>query len=154
MRRMEDEMQNFRTQLIQRQENFFSNKTRWVTSLKARVGFHGNANVANISITITTLKQTAFSTLPLQRNSINHTYNHHDNQKKTLTTKILLSNQLQSSQGNVLEGLSSPLIQGDDGGDKTLKLRFDVSQYAPEEIVLKTIDNKLLVRLLFGWYGY
>ncbi|XP_021944508.1 heat shock protein beta-1 isoform X2 [Folsomia candida] len=83
MRRMEDEMSNFRTQLIQRQENFFSNKS---------------------------------------------------------------SNQLtqQQQQGNVLEGLSSPLIQ-EDGGDKTLKLRFDVSQYAPEEIVLKTIDNKLLV---------
>lgn len=27
-----------------------------------------------------------------------------------------------------------------------LKLRFDVSQYQPEEIVVKTVDNKLLVR--------
>lgn len=26
-----------------------------------------------------------------------------------------------------------------------LKLRFDVSQYQPEEIVVKTVDNKLLV---------
>lgn len=26
-----------------------------------------------------------------------------------------------------------------------LKLRFDVSQYTPEEIVVKTVDNKLLV---------
>lgn len=26
-----------------------------------------------------------------------------------------------------------------------LKLRFDVSQYAPEEIVVKTVDQKLLV---------
>lgn len=28
-----------------------------------------------------------------------------------------------------------------------LKLRFDVSQYQPEEIVVKTVDNKLLVRI-------
>jgi len=43
-----------------------------------------------------------------------------------------------------LDGLHSPLIQdGDDG--KQLKLRFDVSQYAPEEIVVKTVDNKLQV---------
>ncbi|XP_066137433.1 heat shock protein beta-1 isoform X2 [Euwallacea fornicatus] len=39
---------------------------------------------------------------------------------------------------------NSPLIQSD-GNDKSLKLRFDVSQYAPEEIVVKTVDNKLLV---------
>jgi hypothetical protein len=45
----------------------------------------------------------------------------------------------------MLEGLNSPLIQDDGGDNKTLKLRFDVSQYAPEEIVLKTVDNKLLV---------
>lgn len=30
-----------------------------------------------------------------------------------------------------------------------LKLRFDVSQYEPEEIVVKTVDNKLLV---LTWY--
>lgn len=38
-------------------------------------------------------------------------------------------------------------FQGD-GDDKVLKLRFDVSQYAPEEIVVKTVDNKLLVSVL------
>ncbi|XP_021944507.1 heat shock protein beta-1 isoform X1 [Folsomia candida] len=97
MRRMEDEMSNFRTQLIQRQENFFSNKSSLFDSSSS-------------------------------------------------SRMDSMSNQLtqQQQQGNVLEGLSSPLIQ-EDGGDKTLKLRFDVSQYAPEEIVLKTIDNKLLV---------
>ncbi|XP_050304231.1 heat shock protein beta-1 isoform X2 [Anthonomus grandis grandis] len=42
------------------------------------------------------------------------------------------------------DNLNSPLIQSD-GNDKSLKLRFDVSQYAPEEIVVKTVDNKLLV---------
>ncbi|XP_066585922.1 alpha-crystallin B chain isoform X3 [Prorops nasuta] len=43
-----------------------------------------------------------------------------------------------------LDGLNSPLIQ-DEGDNKMLKLRFDVSQYKPEEIVVKTVDNKLLV---------
>jgi hypothetical protein len=46
-----------------------------------------------------------------------------------------------------LDGFSSPLIQ-DEGENKLLKLRFDVSQYQPEEIVVKTVDNKLLVS---GW---
>jgi len=54
---------------------------------------------------------------------------------------------------NWLQGLpDSPLIQpvseedGEDSGQKELKLRFDVSQYSPEEIVVKTVDNKLLVQ--------
>lgn len=33
MRRMEDEMQNFRQQLIQRQENFFRGSSRWLKNL-------------------------------------------------------------------------------------------------------------------------
>ncbi|XP_015921832.1 alpha-crystallin A chain [Parasteatoda tepidariorum] len=44
-----------------------------------------------------------------------------------------------------LDGLSSPLIQDCDDGKK-LRLRFDVSQYQPEEIVVKTVDNKLQVQ--------
>ena len=45
-----------------------------------------------------------------------------------------------------LRGLKSPLIAEDEGaGVKELKLRFDVSQYTPEEIMVKTVDNKLLV---------
>lgn len=48
-----------------------------------------------------------------------------------------------------LDGLNSPLIQ-DEGDSKMLKLRFDVSQYTPEEIVVKTVDNKLLVSGMFA----
>ena len=57
---------------------------------------------------------------------------------------------------NWLQGLpDSPLIQpvseGSEGsGQKELKLRFDVSQYSPEEIVVKTVDNKLLVRICYS----
>lgn len=43
-----------------------------------------------------------------------------------------------------LDGLNSPLVQDSENG-KVLKLRFDVTQYAPEEIVVKTVDNRLQV---------
>lgn len=51
---------------------------------------------------------------------------------------------LKHPQSQSASDISSPLIQ-EDGDSKVLKLRFDVSQYAPEEIVVKTVDNKLLV---------
>uniref|UniRef100_A0AAG5DVS4 SHSP domain-containing protein n=1 Tax=Anopheles atroparvus TaxID=41427 RepID=A0AAG5DVS4_ANOAO len=51
---------------------------------------------------------------------------------------------LKQPQSQSASDISSPLIQ-EDGDSKVLKLRFDVSQYAPEEIVVKTVDNKLLV---------
>jgi HSP20 family molecular chaperone IbpA len=53
------------------------------------------------------------------------------------------NNSLSRAQSNVSD-INSPLIQ-EDGDNKVLKLRFDVSQYAPEEIVVKTVDNKLMV---------
>jgi len=49
-----------------------------------------------------------------------------------------------SAPSGWVESIKSPLIQ-EDGDNKMLKLRFDVSQYEPEEIVVKTVDNKLLV---------
>src|SRR3569832_2056957 len=43
-----------------------------------------------------------------------------------------------------LENIKSPLIREESDG-KTLRLRFDVSQYKPEEVTVKTVDNRLLV---------
>ncbi|CAJ0917067.1 unnamed protein product, partial [Mesorhabditis belari] len=43
-----------------------------------------------------------------------------------------------------LDNLKSPLIRDESDG-KTLRLRFDVAQYKPEEVTVKTIDNRLLV---------
>ena len=48
-----------------------------------------------------------------------------------------------------LQGIKSPLIKDDDDSGRELKLRFDVSEYAPEEIMVKTVDNKLLVNVYF-----
>lgn len=39
----------------------------------------------------------------------------------------------------------SPLIADSDEGCKVLKLRFDVSEYKPEQIVVKTANNRLQV---------
>ncbi|XKL66831.1 hypothetical protein PGB90_010251 [Kerria lacca] len=54
------------------------------------------------------------------------------------------SDTLGAPRNTWLDSINSPLIQ-EDGDGKSLKLRFDVSQYQPEEIVVKTVDNKLLV---------
>jgi len=43
-----------------------------------------------------------------------------------------------------LENIKSPLIKDESDG-KTLRLRFDVAQYRPEEVTVKTVDNRLLV---------
>ena len=68
------------------------------------------------------------------------------------TTDSLAASGL-GSHRNWLQGLDSPLIQPneEESGQKELKLRFDVSQYSPEEIVVKTVDNKLLVWKLGDW---
>lgn len=60
------------------------------------------------------------------------------------TTSSTSNSALAAPASDWLSGLHSPLIQ-EDGEEKKLKLRFDVAQYTPEEIVVKTVDNKLLV---------
>lgn len=60
------------------------------------------------------------------------------------TTTSNAASALKHPQSTQVQDINSPLIQ-EDGDNKVLKLRFDVSQYAPEEIVVKTVDNKLLV---------
>nr|XP_037870663.1 heat shock protein hsp21.4 isoform X1 [Bombyx mori] len=63
---------------------------------------------------------------------------------ESTTTSSQHSDSRQLAEPSHWDSLNSPLIQ-DEGDGKTLKLRFDVSQYTPEEIVVKTVDNKLLV---------
>ncbi|XP_053678337.1 heat shock protein beta-1 isoform X4 [Anopheles nili] len=70
--------------------------------------------------------------------------NRESNFFETTTSASNAASSLKHPQVQSGSGISSPLIQ-DDGDGKVLKLRFDVSQYAPEEIVVKTIDNKLYV---------
>ncbi|XP_021912815.1 alpha-crystallin B chain isoform X3 [Zootermopsis nevadensis] len=91
MRKMEEEMARFRSELMTRESNFFTKST---TSTSSTATTDGGAQKGEV---------------------------------KTW-----------------LDGFNSPLIQNE-GDSKLLKLRFDVSQYQPEEIVVKTVDNKLLV---------
>ncbi|KAL5278104.1 hsp-25 family protein [Megaselia abdita] len=116
MRKMEDEMAKFRSELINREGNFFestSSTTKMTSTSKS-----------------STTQSTGNSSLSQRQ------------QQRTSTQESFSSNANNSL--NSSSNISSPLIQGD-GDDKVLKLRFDVSQYAPEEIVVKTVDNKLLV---------
>ncbi|XP_073994510.1 alpha-crystallin B chain [Rhodnius prolixus] len=94
MRKMEDEMTKFRSELMNRESNFFKTTTS-TSSNSVSTTSGGPVGGADKSSTW-------------------------------------------------LDSLNSPLIQ-DEGDNKMLKLRFDVSQYQPEEIVVKTVDNKLLV---------
>ncbi|XP_021912814.1 alpha-crystallin B chain isoform X2 [Zootermopsis nevadensis] len=97
MRKMEEEMARFRSELMTRESNFFTKST------------------TSPPITYST-SSTATTDGGAQKGEV-----------KTW-----------------LDGFNSPLIQNE-GDSKLLKLRFDVSQYQPEEIVVKTVDNKLLV---------
>lgn len=98
MRKMEDDMNKFRSHLVDRERDFFS------SSLAS------------------------------------------SHQQKTTSSKTT-NDDLTCNKGELstwLDDLKSPLVQNTEDG-KILKLRFDVTQYAPEEIVVKTVDNKLQV---------
>jgi len=53
---------------------------------------------------------------------------------------------------NFADSFESPLIRESSDG-KVLKLKFDVTDYKPEEIVVKTIDNKLQASTIFLSFG-
>ncbi|XP_018800457.1 PREDICTED: heat shock protein beta-6 isoform X1 [Bactrocera latifrons] len=96
MRKMEDEMNKFRHELMSREANFFESSS-------------------------STKKTTTKTSSSSAQNSLSRP----------------------AARPNI-DFATSPLIQ-DDGDSKVLRLRFDVNQYAPEEIVVKTVDQKLMV---------
>lgn len=107
MRKMEDEMSKFRSQLINKEREYIGaprSTTMQQTTTRTSSSHHGSGAPAQ----------------PAQPT--------HRTELRTW-----------------LDNLDSPLIQDSEAGDKEIKLRFDVSQYTPEEIVVKTVDNKLEV---------
>ena len=56
----------------------------------------------------------------------------------------LVQRQTSNQLNSWLDDINSPLVSDTSDG-KLLKLRFDVTQYLPEEIVVKTVDNRLQV---------
>jgi len=121
MRKMEEEMSKFRSELMNRESNnFFKSTTR---SYESEVVKGGKSEKLSSS-------KSSSSTTTQSSNTSAQDLAHRAGPPAELRTWY--------------DDLNSPLIQSD-GNDKSLKLRFDVSQYAPEEIVVKTVDNKLLV---------
>ncbi|XP_063984093.1 alpha-crystallin A chain isoform X1 [Diachasmimorpha longicaudata] len=132
MRKMEDEMARFRSELMNRESNNF---------FKTTTSRHHTSTSEHR--TSTTSRTEGWDKVdpaaPSKRSAFDKTFTStttHNTQNSSLSP--------QQDSRTWLDGLNSPLIQ-DEGDNKTLKLRFDVSQYTPEEIVVKTVDNKLLV---------
>ncbi|XP_011498396.1 PREDICTED: heat shock protein beta-1 isoform X1 [Ceratosolen solmsi marchali] len=136
MKKMEEEMSRFRSELMNRESNFFKSTTsRHHTSSSE----HRTSTTSKTEGWDSSSKPEA-SGVPPMRSAF-------DSFKSTTTQQQTSQNSSLSPQHDSstwLDGLNSPLIQ-DEGDNKKLKLRFDVSQYTPEEIVVKTVDNKLLV---------
>ncbi|XP_014612917.1 alpha-crystallin B chain isoform X1 [Polistes fuscatus] len=130
MRKMEDEMSRFRSELMNRESNFFKSTTS---------RHHTSSSEHKTS---TTSKLDGWDKADPTASSARSAF---DNFKSTTTQQSSQNSSLSPQHDSTwLDGLNSPLIQ-DEGDSKMLKLRFDVSQYTPEEIVVKTVDNKLLV---------
>ncbi|XP_026824106.1 alpha-crystallin B chain isoform X3 [Ooceraea biroi] len=170
MKKMEDEMSRFRSELMNRESNNFFKST---TSIDLSSGFalrrHGSS-IRSTMILDEDLYPPRHKTVIKFRRHHSSTSEHRtsttsktegwdktdpaappkrsafDCFKSTTTQQSTQNSSSLSPQHDHawLDGLNSPLIQ-DEGDNKMLKLRFDVSQYTPEEIVVKTVDNKLLV---------
>ncbi|XP_043268523.1 alpha-crystallin B chain isoform X1 [Venturia canescens] len=133
MRKMEDEMSKFRSELMNRESNNF---------FKSTTSRHHTSSSEHRTTTSKTEgwdKVDPVSSAQPKRSMF-------DNFTSSTTQQSTQNSSLspQHDSRTWLDGLNSPLIQ-DEGDNKMLKLRFDVSQYTPEEIVVKTVDNKLLV---------
>ncbi|XP_050033684.1 heat shock protein beta-1 isoform X1 [Dermacentor andersoni] len=113
MRKMEEEMSRFRSQLMDHERDFFSK-----SSAPLQVGAGMAAGPVPPGGASGAMQPAGSGQLPPGMGAASKTW---------------------------LDSMNSPLIQDAEDGTKQLKLRFDVSQYAPEEIVVKTIDNRLQV---------
>lgn len=63
-----------------------------------------------------------------------------------LDTRPLSPSSRKHETSRFIDSFESPLIKDSSNG-KMLQLKFDLTDYAPEEIVVKTIDNKLHVSI-------
>ncbi|CAL4084849.1 unnamed protein product [Meganyctiphanes norvegica] len=123
MKKMEDEMSKFRNELMNRESSLFQRSM--LTSSRSEM-------VSNLNSSKEKRTTNSDGTTEVTKEAESKTYSHQDQASNN------------QGSGSWLEGMNSPLIQ-QEGDCKQLKLRFDVSQYKPEEIVVKTVDNKLLV---------
>lgn len=66
------------------------------------------------------------------------------NHNREIDARPLSPHSKRREMSSFTDSFESPLIKESSDG-KVLKLKFDVTDYEPEEIVVKTIDNKLQV---------
>ncbi|XP_076060671.1 uncharacterized protein LOC143036802 isoform X1 [Oratosquilla oratoria] len=132
MKKMEDEMTRFRNELMNRESSLFSR------SMIANTRFPETPCMAPQQ------SLSPFQNIPRFAGSTQSTSASSSSQMQTQAAHHQDQSSANNASGSWLEGMNSPLIQ-QDGDCKQLKLRFDVSQYKPDEIVVKTVDNKLLV---------
>lgn len=64
--------------------------------------------------------------------------------QRDINSRPLSPGSRQREMSSFVDSIESPLIRESSDG-KSLKLRFDLTGYEPEEIVVKTVDNKLQV---------
>lgn len=112
MRRMEEEMNSFRSKMLEKEQEWFRN------------------SVSNFPSPLSS--------------SFNQQSQQQIQKQQQQQSSSLVKRQTSEGVGSWINDLDSPLVQDSSDG-KVLKLRFDVTQYAPEEIVVKTVDNKLQV---------
>jgi len=147
MKKMEEEMNNFRSEMLDRESQFFSKPITGNTSKSNKSSFsqqresHSQRFVDGKKVYDSSSNKSSVSSSTNQ-GSLSTTGGAAD-----ASSSMLMPGGGLGSHSNWLQGLDSPLIQEDAAnmGQKELKLRFDVSQYTPEEIMVKTVDNKLLV---------
>lgn len=68
----------------------------------------------------------------------------HQQASSSSTTTTTSTSKQSGTKSGWSDSIQSPLIQDTEEG-RVLKLRFDVTQYEPDEIVVKTVDNRLTV---------
>ncbi|XP_059079990.1 heat shock protein 26-like isoform X1 [Tigriopus californicus] len=125
MRKMEVDMDKFRSDALDRESSLFKNSSS-----------HSSHKVQSSSMMRKTVNgKDVFD----ERSSFQSSSSSGDPKGEVIPGSGL------GRHSNWLQGPKSPLIQDTEAGQKELKLRFDVSQYSPEEIMVKTVDNKLLV---------
>lgn len=91
------------------------------------------------------LFNTAGSQLQQQRDREQQQQQQQQSSSTSTTTTTTTTKQGGSSNSKSWgDGIQSPFIQDTEEG-RVLKLRFDVTQYEPDEIVVKTVDNRLTV---------
>ncbi|XP_040569576.1 uncharacterized protein [Lepeophtheirus salmonis] len=122
MKRMENVMDRFRGDMLDKDSNFFSHSSSSTSKSSESKSFVNG-------------KEVAFDKTLEESSSSN-----------TSGNDMLRGSGL-GTHTNWISGIDSSLNQEGKqlSEQKDLKLRFDVSSYLPEEIMVKTVDNKLMV---------